>query len=115
MTSEEEEKVCLFCFEVKKGRRQHYPIEFKKLFACDCIFQSHAECIIRWQITCGDNDLQCPICRVKLIVPEQYGENRILIVYQPPQPYQNFKKIVLYCMVYTGIVFIFFFSMSLRI
>ena len=107
--------MCLFCLEVKKGRRQHIPIEFKKLFACDCIFQSHAECIIRWQITCGENDLQCPICRVKLIVPEEYCDDRILIVYQPPQPLNSFKKIILYFMVYTVFVFFLFFFMKVRI
>ncbi len=52
MTTEQEEKVCLFCLETRKGRRQHTPIEFKGLFPCECIFQSHAECIIKWQIHC---------------------------------------------------------------
>ncbi len=115
MALEEEEKVCMFCLEVKKGRRQLKPIEFKKLFACDCIFQSHAECIIRWQISCGENDLQCPICRVKLIVPEESYEDHILIVYQPPNPYEHFKKIVVYFLLYTGIVFFVFFAFSLRV
>ncbi len=115
MTSEAEEKVCLFCLEVKKGRRQHFPIEFKKLFACDCIFQSHAECIIRWQITCGEHDLQCPICRVRLIVPEDHYTDRILIVYQQPQPFESLKKIVVYFLLYSSFVFVLFYFMSIRI
>jgi hypothetical protein len=115
MTSEEEEKVCMFCLELKKGRRQHKPIEFKKLFACDCIFQSHAECIIKWQISCGEDDLQCPICRVKLIVPEDYYDDRALVVYHAPQQLESIKKILVYFLLYSVFVYSLFFLMSFHI
>ena len=76
-TMESDEKVCMFCLETKRGRRRlHYPIEFKKLFVCDCVFQSHAECIIKWQIHCLD-EIQCPICRVHIIVPPQIRAQEI--------------------------------------
>ncbi len=105
----------MFCLELKKGRRQHHPIEFKKLFVCDCIFQSHAECIMRWQITCGENDLQCPICRVKLIVPDAVEYNRALIIFQAPDQNETIKKILVYFFIYTGFVLFIFFLFQLRI
>jgi len=91
METEQEEKVCLFCLETRKGRRQHTPIEFKGLFPCECIFQSHAECIIKWQIHCLD-ELQCPICRVHLVVPEDEVMLGAIILYHPVDPTTSIGK-----------------------
>ncbi len=115
MTSDSEEETCMFCLETKRGRRQHLPIEFKGLFVCECIFQSHAECIIKWQIHCGEDDLQCPICRVQIVLPEHILVNRQMIIYQPPAPYDGIKKMMFYFFVYGAIVFFFFGSLSLRV
>ncbi len=94
---ESDEKVCMFCLETKRGRRRHhYPIEFKKLFVCDCVFQSHAECIIKWQIHCLD-EIQCPICRVHIIVPP--GQQIILIPEEQGIPLKKILVIaILYCL-----------------
>ncbi len=108
MTTEQEEKICLFCLETRKGRRQHTPIEFKGLFPCECIFQSHAECIIKWQIHCLD-ELECPICRVNLIVPEEEVMLGAIILYQPVHPTASFgKKFVLFVGSYILLIVVLF-------
>lgn len=104
---ESDEKVCMFCLEVKRGkRRMQYPIEFKKLFVCDCIFQSHAECIIKWQLHCLD-EIQCPICRVNIIVPPEAVHREIA----RPDP---IKKTLYFVIVYCLGTFLIFAFLSLR-
>lgn len=114
MIIEQEENICLFCLEVTKGRRLHLPIEFKGLFPCECVFQSHAECIIKWQIHCLD-EIQCPICRTHLIVPEEEIRMDAIIVYQPIHRIDAIaKKYLLFLSVNIVFVFLFFvFSISL--
>ena len=105
MSEESDEKICLFCLETKRGRRQHLPIEFRDLFVCKCIFQSHGECMMKWHIHCPE-DLQCPICRVKLVVPRQEQ----LIMYEEVAN-TGLKKVLYYFTVYSFsviLVFIFF-------
>lgn len=115
MATEQEEKVCLFCLETKKGRRQHLPIEFHGLFPCECIFQSHSECIIKWQIHCLD-DIQCPICRSHLIVPEDDTIVGAIILFQPqPASPAHLKKIVYYFFLYVLCVVLLFTFLGLRI
>lgn len=112
MTLEQEEKICLFCLESRKGRRQHLAIEFKGLFPCECVFQSHAECIIKWQLHCLD-ELQCPICRVYLIVPDEEPLLGAIVVYQPI-PIENeardtiAKKYLLFVILHMTFVCLFF-------
>jgi hypothetical protein len=106
MITPQEEKICLFCLETRKGRRQHTPIEFKGLFPCECIFQSHSECIIKWQIHCLD-DIECPICRVHLIVPEDQVMVGAIVLYQPVDLSAAIgKKFVLFIGFYIFIVLV---------
>jgi hypothetical protein len=114
MTTEQEENVCLFCLEARKGRRQHTPIEFKGLFPCECIFQSHAECIIKWQLHCFD-EIQCPICRVHLIVPEEETQLQAIVLFHPPHHDTVLrKKILFYFMAYLLTVFFLFLLFGFR-
>ena len=100
---ESDEKVCMFCLETKKGRRrQHFPIEFKKLFVCDCVFQSHAECIIKWQIHCLD-EIQCPICRVHIIVPPEVREQE---VQREVAHIVREKKLLFFLLIYSILAFL---------
>ncbi len=101
----DDEKVCMFCLERKKGRREHLPIEFKGLFVCHCIFQSHAECIIKWQIHCGEEDIQCPICRTKIVIPR--GETRIVPYVEPDGQYLAIKKAIRFLFFYILSVLLF--------
>ncbi len=108
MTIQQEEKVCLFCLEEKKGRKQHIPIEFKGLFPCECVFQSHSQCIIQWQLHCLD-ELQCPICRVHFILPEEEELVGTLILYQPIDPTIHIgKKFIRFIVLYMTGIFLFF-------
>lgn len=86
MTFEQEDHDCLFCLEPRKGigRRQKQSIQFKGLFSCQCIFYSHSQCIIEWQIHCL-NELQCPICRTHIIHNDP-DENRIVLYQHQHQP-----------------------------
>ena len=114
MTTGEEEKICLFCLETKKGRRQHNPIEFKGLFPCECIFQSHAECIIKWQIHCFD-DIQCPICRVHLDVDEEDQAIAIILYHPQPASPAHLKKILYYFFVCVLVILGLFSLVGLRL
>lgn len=117
MEAEQEEKICLFCLEPRKGRRQHKCIEFQGLFPCACIFQSHAECIIKWQIHCLD-DIQCPICRVHIIAPpeEEEGFQGALIIYQPmPANREILKKICMFFGLYILAVLLLFTMLGIRL
>jgi hypothetical protein len=115
MITEQEEKICLFCLETKKGRKQHKSIEFKALFPCECIFQSHAECIIKWQIHCLD-EIQCPICRVHLIVPEEEHHVGALVVYHPVDPTGAIgKKFIFFAFFYVLSILILFTFLGIRL
>lgn len=117
METEQDEKVCLFCLEARKGRRQHKCIEFEGLFSCACIFQSHAECIIKWQIHCLD-DIQCPICRVHIIgLPEDEEVFQgALIVYEPmPTNASILKKIMMFMLLYVLAVLVLFSVLGIRL
>lgn len=113
MTIEQEEKVCLFCLEPKKGRR--LPIEFKDLFPCECIFQSHGECILKWQVHCLD-DIQCPICRAHLIISEEEHHFGALVVYHPVDSTGIIgKKFVFYAFIYIFSILTLFTLIGIRL
>lgn len=115
MTIEQEEKICLFCLETKKGRRNHKPIEFNGLFSCECIFQSHAECILKWQIHCLD-EIQCPICRVNLILPEEEHQFGALILYHPVDSTSTIgKKFILFAFLNVITVLFLFTLLGIRL
>ena len=117
MTNEQEEKVCLFCLEPRKGRRQHTCIEFQGLFPCECIFQSHAECIIKWQIHCLD-DIQCPICRTHIILPPEEQEvfQGAILVYHPAgNNGYMIKKIFVFIVLYVLTVLVLFTILGIRL
>jgi hypothetical protein len=117
MPSEQHEKVCLFCLEPKKGRRNHRAIEFKGLFSCACIFQSHAECIIKWQLHCLD-EIQCPICRVHLIVDSSQTVNQpvaVAAVVENDPTGEIGKKFVFIGFVYVISVLIIFTLVGIRL
>ena len=115
MTAEQEEKVCLFCLETRKGRRQHKTIEFKALFPCECIFQSHGECIIQWQIHCLD-EIQCPICRVHLLVSEEEHQFAPVVAYHPLDPTGAIgKKFVFFAFFYILSILVIFTLVGIRL
>jgi hypothetical protein len=103
-----ESRLCLFCLEKRTHRQKIFCVE--NLFSCECRVYCHAKCIKKWHRFCGD-DLQCPICRCSIHVPEPVQHVHLVVIdlaeYRRREFIKNmvFLSVYMYCFLYVYIYF----------
>lgn len=58
---------CFICLQSKNKRKQPVPLKFIQQDCCSCDALVHVTCVKEWY----NNNLKCPICRVKVSNKEE--------------------------------------------